>query len=61
MDWEKSRNRAYSRRDADTDALIVIFAPVDVRQSAASVAAIREGIHAWPTKCPRSSSSISIR
>jgi acetyl coenzyme A synthetase (ADP forming)-like protein len=30
--------------DKDTDALIVIFAPVDARQSAATVAAIREGI-----------------
>jgi acetyl coenzyme A synthetase (ADP forming)-like protein len=30
--------------DTDTDALIVIFAPVDVRQSAATVTAIREGI-----------------
>ena len=30
--------------DHDTDALIVIFAPVDVTQSASTVAAIREGI-----------------
>jgi acyl-CoA synthetase (NDP forming) len=30
--------------DKDTDALIVIFAPVDARQSAATIAAIREGI-----------------
>jgi acetyl coenzyme A synthetase (ADP forming)-like protein len=30
--------------DKDTDALIVIFAPVDTRQSAAIVAAIRDGI-----------------
>ena len=30
--------------DKDTDALIVIFAPVDVKHSAATVAAIREGI-----------------
>jgi acetyl coenzyme A synthetase (ADP forming)-like protein len=30
--------------DQDTDALIVIFAPVDARQSAATVAAIRDGI-----------------
>ena len=30
--------------DPDTDALIVIFAPVDARQSAATIAAIRDGI-----------------
>jgi acetyl coenzyme A synthetase (ADP forming)-like protein len=30
--------------DKDTDALIIIFAPVDVKHSAATVAAIREGI-----------------
>src|SRR6185295_3119971 len=30
--------------DQDTDALIVIFAPVDTKQSAATIAAIREGI-----------------
>ena len=30
--------------DKDADALIVIFAPVDARQSAATIAAIREGI-----------------
>ncbi|MGH9141152.1 MAG: GNAT family N-acetyltransferase [Vicinamibacterales bacterium] len=30
--------------DAETDALLVIFAPVDVRQSEATLAAIRQGI-----------------
>jgi len=32
--------------DTETDALIVIYAPVDVRKSAATIAAIREGIAA---------------